>query len=462
MESALHRNTSVAHTTCKSPSIVSRPTVIHKSAYGREFGISTKVQDGPIASIHSTTSAFTPCYRKGGCPHTLAGQSRLSSFDFQDLQQQPAVLSGRLTSYQVEPREPAQKLQEMSQFSALYPGCQANGNPRCCSIRKDGFPGFCCQENHGRGQSDEDYQMDFGRGKHRTMPYVSRPHQTIHKPVFHTGQRLGIRPYYQPPHGATSEYCYELEVSSSSDTQESCDLRSQEIQVGNDLQEIGEQEGEQLEKSSYEEESQDVQCCTPLSRDETSGSFGKEYASEGLSSVNHNETQHEINGISQRKQNEWQSSREHGPSSCHNLCCRAPISRPHRHGDMSKNADYVKREMNKRAEHMSKHWTQNHQGGTTCLVCFKTLKRSYYMKSHMLIHTGDKPYKCAYCSKAFNQIGNRNAHQRIHTGEKPYACDYCGKRFIFNSSKHNHMKAHGHTSFSFPEDDFSDDESRNS
>ncbi|XP_031569620.1 uncharacterized protein LOC116304101 [Actinia tenebrosa] len=79
---------------------------------------------------------------------------------------------------------------------------------------------------------------------------------------------------------------------------------------------------------------------------------------------------------------------------------------------------------------------------TTCPVCYKKLSRFNNLKSHMLIHTGDKPYKCAYCSKAFNQIGNRNAHQRIHTGEKPYACDYCGKRFSFSSSKHNHMKIH--------------------
>jgi hypothetical protein len=48
----------------------------------------------------------------------------------------------------------------------------------------------------------------------------------------------------------------------------------------------------------------------------------------------------------------------------------------------SNKTDYLDSETQKRAEHLNKYWAaENHKGGSiTCLVCYKTLKRSYYMK----------------------------------------------------------------------------------
>jgi len=79
--------------------------------------------------------------------------------------------------------------------------------------------------------------------------------------------------------------------------------------------------------------------------------------------------------------------------------------------------------------HMLTHDDSADKNKHVCSVCKKGFRIACNLKSHMLIHSGEKPHTCQVCGFTFTIKQNLKKHMRIHTGEKPYKCSFCDKKF---------------------------------
>ena len=50
--------------------------------------------------------------------------------------------------------------------------------------------------------------------------------------------------------------------------------------------------------------------------------------------------------------------------------------------------------------------------------------------------------KCVLCRRGFNSRSNLRSHMRIHTLEKPFSCKYCSRCFSQSSTLRNHVRLH--------------------
>ncbi|KAF6041044.1 hypothetical protein EB796_000632 [Bugula neritina] len=78
----------------------------------------------------------------------------------------------------------------------------------------------------------------------------------------------------------------------------------------------------------------------------------------------------------------------------------------------------------------------------TCPVCDKVFRSTSYLKHHMRVHTGERPYKCRLCPKDFPTKDTFKKHLLIHSGERSYKCGECGKLFKRISHAKEHLKIH--------------------
>ncbi|GMT15931.1 hypothetical protein PFISCL1PPCAC_7228 [Pristionchus fissidentatus] len=63
-----------------------------------------------------------------------------------------------------------------------------------------------------------------------------------------------------------------------------------------------------------------------------------------------------------------------------------------------------------------------------CAYCSKSFSKSYRLRDHERIHTGERPFKCDLCFKTFAQKSNLVTHRNKYHSDVPFypACRNCG------------------------------------
>lgn len=90
-----------------------------------------------------------------------------------------------------------------------------------------------------------------------------------------------------------------------------------------------------------------------------------------------------------------------------------------------------------------KHQEKYHLGPFPCDICGRQFNDTGNRKRHIeCTHGGKRKWTCLICGKSVRERTTLREHLRIHSGEKPHLCSICGQSFRHGSSYRLHLRVH--------------------